>query len=58
VAFDTLKYHFIDCNKVVFQDVQKAYYEFSGPFAYLKHHLIDFVRVGFVDALDAENDFT
>jgi hypothetical protein len=25
-------------------------------FAYLKHHL-DFVRVGFVDALHAENEF-
>jgi hypothetical protein len=55
--FDTLKHHFIDCNKVVFYEVQKADCEFSGPIAYLKHLLSNFVRVGFFDSLDAEKEF-
>jgi hypothetical protein len=38
--------------------VQKADYVFSGPFAYLKHHLNDFTQVAFLDAQDAENEFT
>jgi hypothetical protein len=32
--------------------------EFTGPFAYLKHHLSDFVQVAFFDARNAENNFT
>jgi hypothetical protein len=34
-----------------------ADYEFSGPFAYLKHHLGVFLQVAFFDAQDAENEF-
>jgi hypothetical protein len=30
---------------------------FSGPFAYLKHHLSNFVRLAFFDAQDVENEF-
>jgi hypothetical protein len=37
-------------------DIQKADYEFSGPFAYIKHQINDFVQVDFFDALDAENE--
>jgi hypothetical protein len=40
-----------------FLNVQKADYEFSGPFAYLKHHIRNFVKVAFLDAQGAENDF-
>jgi hypothetical protein len=55
-AFWLLENRFIDITKVVFSDVQKAYY-FSGPFIYLKHHLSEFVKIGFFDTEDAENDF-
>jgi hypothetical protein len=41
---------------VVFYDAQKAIYEFSGPFDYLKHHLTKFVQVAFNDARDVENE--
>jgi hypothetical protein len=34
-----------------------ADYDFSGPFAYLKHKFIPFVQVAFFDAQDAENGF-
>jgi hypothetical protein len=34
-----------------------ADYEFSGPFANLKHRLSDFVQVALFDARDAENEF-
>jgi hypothetical protein len=33
-VFDTLKHGFIDYNNDVYKDIQKADYEFSGPFAY------------------------
>jgi hypothetical protein len=45
-TFHTVKLRFIDFTKVV-QDVQKADYEFSGTFTYLKHHLSNFVEVVF-----------
>jgi hypothetical protein len=32
-------------------------YEFSGTFAYLKHHLRNFVQVAFCETQDAENEF-
>jgi hypothetical protein len=38
--------------------VQKADYESFVPFAHLKHHLSNSVRIGFFDAQDAENNFT
>jgi hypothetical protein len=41
----------------VFLRLQKEDYEFQVPFAYLKHHLSDFVQVSFFDAKDAENEF-
>jgi hypothetical protein len=44
---DTLKNRFIKFVKVVFLDVQKAVYEFSGSFAYLKHHLREIVQIAF-----------
>jgi hypothetical protein len=50
-----LKHRLIDFNSL-FDDVQKADYEFSGPFAYLKHHLSNFVQVAFFNAQDAENE--
>jgi hypothetical protein len=34
--FDSLKHRFIEFTKVVFWDLQKTDYEFSGPFTYLK----------------------
>jgi hypothetical protein len=52
-----LKRRFIDFTKVAFYNVQKATYESSGPFAYVKHHFRDFVQVPFLNANDAENEF-
>jgi hypothetical protein len=40
-------------SPVIFWDVQKAVYEFQGPFAYLKHHSSDFFQVDFFDAQDS-----
>jgi hypothetical protein len=37
-AFWLLENRFIDSTKAVFSDVQKAYYDFWGPFTYLKQH--------------------
>jgi hypothetical protein len=37
--------------------VQKADFEFSGQFSYLKRHLSDFMKVTFFDSGDAENEF-
>jgi hypothetical protein len=54
MAFDNLKNRFIKRTKVVFSDFQEADYEFFGPFAYLKHHLRDFVLF---DVQAAENVF-
>jgi hypothetical protein len=34
-----MKARSIDIKKVAFLDVQMTGYEFSGPFAYLKHHM-------------------
>jgi hypothetical protein len=42
--FDTLKLHFISFKKVISYDVQKADYEFPGPFTYLKYHLNAFIQ--------------
>jgi hypothetical protein len=53
---DTMNRRFIDFIKFVIYDVQKADYDFQGPFAYLKHHLSDVVQVAFFDAQDGEND--
>jgi hypothetical protein len=52
-----LKHRFIDFTKVSSHHVQKADYEFSGPFAYLKRNFRDLVNVAFLDAHDVENDF-
>jgi hypothetical protein len=57
MAFRYLEHSFIDFTKVVFLDVQKADYEFSGPFAYFKYHLSEFVQVALFDAQVAENVF-
>jgi hypothetical protein len=35
-----------------------AYYEFSRSFIYLKHHLRELLKIGFMDIRDAENDFS
>jgi hypothetical protein len=35
--------------------MQKADFEFSEPFAYLKHHLSDFMKVSFYVSRVAEN---
>jgi hypothetical protein len=43
-------------TKFLFQNAQKAFYELQGPFAYLKHHLSNFVQVALVDDQDAETD--
>jgi hypothetical protein len=43
--------------KFAFQDVQKADYGISGPLAYLKHHLSDFIQVVFFDVQVAEKEF-
>jgi hypothetical protein len=40
-----------------FFKTSRRHYDFLGPFAYLKHHLSDFVKIAFFDARDAENDF-
>jgi hypothetical protein len=50
--FDIMKHRFIDIQK----DVQKADYEFAGPFAYLNRHLSDFTKVAFSDSQSAENE--
>jgi hypothetical protein len=55
LPLDTLRYCFIDINKIAFWDVRKADYEFSGPFAYLNHHLSECIEVAFFDSQDAEN---
>jgi hypothetical protein len=52
-----MKQRFTDITKVDFQDVQLEGYVFSVSFAYLKHHLRDFVQVVFFDSQDAENYF-
>jgi hypothetical protein len=31
-------------------------YEVSWPFAYLKHHLSDFIQIAFLDAQNVENE--
>jgi hypothetical protein len=56
MAFRHLETSLQRIHKGVFQDVQKADYEFSGPFAYLKHHLNNFVQVAFFLAQVAENE--
>jgi hypothetical protein len=44
-------------TKFVFQDVQKADYNFTKPFAYLKHHFRDFVQIAFLNAQNVEKAF-
>jgi hypothetical protein len=39
------KHRFINFTTVVFWYFKKAFYEFSGPFAYLNHNFRDFVQV-------------
>jgi hypothetical protein len=46
----TLKSRFINFTEDVFSDVQKADYAFSGPFAFLKQNLSNFVQVAFFDS--------
>jgi hypothetical protein len=57
MAFKHLETSLHDFTKVVFKDVQKVDLEFIGPFAYLKHHLSDFVQVALFDAQEEENEF-
>jgi hypothetical protein len=45
-----MKHRFIDITNVAFYDVEKADIEFSGPFAYSKNNLSDFIQVAFFDA--------
>jgi hypothetical protein len=52
--YDHFKYRLIDFT-VAFYQVQKADYEFSRPFAYVKRHFHEFVQVALLDAQDAEN---
>jgi hypothetical protein len=54
--FDNLK-HYFDFTKVVFEEVQKANYDFPGPIAYVKHNLRDFIQVSSFNAQVAENEF-
>jgi hypothetical protein len=51
------KHRFIEFAEVAFYVPQKANYEFSGPFAYFKHHFRDFVQVPSLDVHDEENEF-
>jgi hypothetical protein len=55
--FDYLKHRFIDFTKVVFEDDQKANYDFPGSFAYTKHHLRDFIQGSTFNSQVAENEF-
>jgi hypothetical protein len=41
---------------VLFLNAHKAVYELQEPFAYLKHHLSNFVQVALFDDQDAETD--
>jgi hypothetical protein len=47
----------MNSSSFFFHDVQKTDYALLGPFAYLKHHLSDMVKIAFFDSRDAENDF-
>jgi hypothetical protein len=57
MALGHLQTSFHRLHQSRFEDVQKADYEFSGPFAYLKHHSRDFIEAAFFFTLEAENDF-
>jgi hypothetical protein len=57
MAFRHLKHPFIEFKKVVFFGVQKADYEFTGPFTYLKYHLSEFIQVALIVVQVAENEF-
>jgi hypothetical protein len=52
-----LKRRFGDFFKVVFQNVLKTNYEFSGPFAYLKQTFRDLVQLAFFNTQNVENMF-
>jgi hypothetical protein len=53
----TFKHRFNDFVKVVIYDVQKADYVFTGPLAFVKYHLSNFVQDAFFNKHNAENDF-
>jgi hypothetical protein len=55
--FDNLKHRFIDFTQFVFEDVQKANYDFPWPFAYVKQHLRDFIQGSTFNAQVAEYEF-
>jgi hypothetical protein len=55
--FDTLKDRLFDFTRVNFQTSRRKT-EFSGQFDYLKNHFRDFVQVPFLDAQEAENEFS
>jgi hypothetical protein len=42
---------------MVYEDVQKADYEFSGLFAYLKHYFHEYVQIALLDDQEVENKF-
>jgi hypothetical protein len=57
MAFRHLETSLQRLHQPFFQDIQNTDYLFSGSFAYLKHHLCDFVNTAFFDAWDTGNDF-
>jgi hypothetical protein len=57
MAFQHLEPSLHRLQQSFFYDVRKADYDFSGPFAYLKHHICDFVKIAFFNAQNEENAF-
>jgi hypothetical protein len=57
LAFRNLETSIARIQQRRFYDGQRANYEFSGPFAYFKHHLSDCDQVAFSDAQDEEKKF-
>jgi hypothetical protein len=51
-----LKHRFRDFGSRI-SDIQNAENYFSGLFAHLKHHFIDFTKVAFYDEQKAEYEF-
>jgi hypothetical protein len=56
MAFRHLETSLHRIHQSFFEDVQEIYYEFLETFAYIEHHLIDFIQVTFFDSWDAEKE--